>query len=376
MIGKSIIAGGLGFSVLHIGGSPTEENTETEGLYESIPFKYAPCTCVKIKNRYIRIGQYLLGFVLAIFHLMLRSHSSGKTCVYVFLGPGLLEAVFCTFLRLARVPFVHEINEWWPGNNSASKLVQWFRNGPCLRLSSGTIVISRFIEDRLRMLIKDKNIPNDILRVPALVDSSEVDKCAANGPKFSIKSPYFLWCGDIKGYMRDIRFMIKTLSFALTSGADCRLVLVGSVSSDTEGTIRSFMKDHNVPNDRIIFTGYVSDDDLKALTRQSHALLLPLWSDERSVARFPTKLGDYLLSSRPVITCAIGDLCTFLSDGESAFLCPMADEALFADKICMTLRDPRLADRVGRAGANQAVNALDYRRYSSALARLFIENLR
>lgn len=374
MIGKAVTAGGVYFSVLHIGGSPNDSNTNAEGTYEGIPFEYLPGTCKRVKNRFLRICHNSLGIVLAMFRIASFARSSRRLCVYVFLGPGLFESVFCVFLRLTRIPFVHEINEWWPGDDSVSKLTQWFRGGPCLSLSNGTIVISRLIEDRLRVLAERKNISNNILRIPVLVDSSEADKCDGNRTEFKAGAPYVLWCGDITGYMRDVHFIISVLSDVLNRGVDCRLVLVGPISQVTEESIRTFMKEHGVQNNRVIFMGYVSDDDLKAVVRQSQALLLPLWNDDRSAARLPTKLGDYLLSGRPVITCGIGDLCTFLVNEESVFLCSRTDKSLFADKIYRVINDPDLADKVGQAGKSQAINILDYRRYSSALAHLFTEN--
>jgi len=104
---------------------------------------------------------------LAILRILQQTRANGKSYVYVFLGPGLMEILFCLIMRLANIPIVQEINEWWPGNNNVSKLAQWFRAGNCLFLSKlGTIVISQAIEERLRSIVKSKNIKNNILRIP------------------------------------------------------------------------------------------------------------------------------------------------------------------------------------------------------------------
>ena len=47
LIGKSLIEGGVDFSVLHVGGSPIDRNTTNEGTYEGIIFEYLPGTCKK-----------------------------------------------------------------------------------------------------------------------------------------------------------------------------------------------------------------------------------------------------------------------------------------------------------------------------------------
>ena len=53
----------------------------------------------------------------------------------------------------------------------------------------------------------------------------------------------------------------------------------------------------------------------------------------RSLARFPSKLADYLYSGRPVVTSAIGEINKYLRDGNSAFLANPGDINEFAQKI-------------------------------------------
>ena len=45
----------------------------------------------------------------------------------------------------------------------------------------------------------------------------------------------------------------------------------------------------------------------------------PLGQDDRSLTRLPNKMGEYLASGRPVISCEIGDLTNFLIDNVNAY---------------------------------------------------------
>ena len=55
-------------------------------------------------------------------------------------------------------------------------------------------------------------------------------------------------------------------------------------------------------------------------TPAAHGLLIPLFDDVRSTARFPTKIGEYLASGRPIVTTAVGEMPRYFEDGVTAFI--------------------------------------------------------
>jgi len=76
---------------------------------------------------------------------------------------------------------------------------------------------------------------------------------------------------------------------------------------------------------------------------RANALLNSLFNDIRSRARFPTKIGEYLASGRPVINNSVGEITRFLEDGvNAAYLCP-GDSKLYGDKILEALDNPERA---------------------------------
>jgi len=65
-----------------------------------------------------------------------------------------------------------------------------------------------------------------------------------------------------------------------------------------------------------------------------------LFDDERSIARFPTKIGEYLAAARPVVTSSIGEVARYLEDATTAYLAAPGDAPAFGRKIvefCPTL---------------------------------------
>ena len=90
------------------------------------------------------------------------------------------------------------------------------------------------------------------------------------------------------------------------------------------------------------------------------ALVAPLPDTERARARFPSKIADYLLSGRPVVSSRVGEVAELLRDGESAFLADPKDPDGLADALARALKSDD-ADAVGeRRAQNQPGTDLEY----------------
>jgi len=366
MVGKAVIEEGLRFSVLHIGGSPTDINKKSRGIYDGIEYEYIPAKLSRSKNPIWRKILYLWGIILSIFRIYAIRAKEKRICVYNWTGGAFLSIAFTFALRIIRVPSVQEVNEWWPGR------MEWFKKFIGLCISQGTITISHTIHHRLNTLCSKYSISNERIRIPVLTEIGAWKLPQGSEKIQKIDSPYVLWCGDIKGYMRDIRFMIQAISHVINEGYKCKLVLIGSKSESVERVVEEYINELGLEKDSIHMTGYITDDDLKVFMWFSSALLLPLWNDDRSQCRFPTKLGEYLSSEKPVITCDVGDLRDFLINEESAFIYHPGNYIDFAEKICAVLQNPKAAISVGKNGKEKASKYLAYQNYSKSLSQFFV----
>ena len=153
---------------------------------------------------------------------------------------------------------------------------------------------------------------------------------------------------------------------------DCELVVTGM----RPGTVAALLEREGLAagDGRIHAVGYVERDRLLQLYADASALLIPLFDDLRSRARFPTKVGEYLASARPVVTTAVGEMERFLTDRDTALVSPPGDPAAFAENLIAVLDDPELAARIGDAGRGLAEDRFEYSRQGPAL-RAFLDDL-
>jgi glycosyltransferase involved in cell wall biosynthesis len=231
-------------------------------------------------------------------------------------------------------------------------------------------VIFALIEERVRAAAQMLKHPLIIQRTPSLVDINEFRSAEPAHSNANGATPQFVWCGGVAAYPKDIDFMIRALSRALQRGTKCQLTIVGGLREDDRRRVMEFARAQGVA-EAVVLTGFIGDDELDALYRSAAGLLLPLFDDDRSRTRMPTKLGGYLASGTPVITCDVGDLTYLLSHERNAYIGPPGDELAFAENMCAVLRDRGAARKIGAAGRRLCEAEIHYEVHSARLAEFF-----
>ena len=391
-VGKALQAAGMQFRVLHCGPSPIAANKNAAGVHEGIAYNYTTHTTKRPENRILRALLYTWGLsILAARLIALRSqrlHSS----VYINIHSGPIGVIAAALCHILGIPVVQEVNEWWPGTPGASRFTDWLYRGPMFSLATGTLVISTLIERRVRATAQRLKRPLIIHRTPILADINKFHLGEPAPACLKGDVPQFVWCGmfgvagkiqainlkltptQIQSY-KDVDFMIRALAQVIQKGMKCQLTIVGDAREDVRRRVMKHAQTHGVA-DAVVLTGFIDDDQLDALYGSAAGLLLPLFDDDRSRTRMPTKLGGYLASGTPVITCDVGDLTLLLSHQHNAFIGPPGDEEVFAENMCAVLHDPVTARKIGDAGRQVCKTEIHYKVHSRRLADFFTTCIR
>ena len=105
----------------------------------------------------------------------------------------------------------------------------------------------------------------------------------------------------------------------------------------------------------------VARNDLPMYLAQASILVLARPSSRQSEAGFPTKLGEYLATGKPVLVTRTGEIGSYLVDNFNVFFAPPDDISAFAERIRYILQNPEEASAVGRHGQEAALRFFDYR---------------
>ena len=365
---RALTRAGLRVSILLARASertPAIVNTRSEGEWHGVPFRYSPGTSVRSERFLTRRWQDLRGIIGAVATIFSGRRSGELDCVYLWMG---FDRTVFRLLRgicaLLRMPVVSELceppREIWAGTPLSAGAG---RRHSLLSHIDGFVAISSELETWVRTR-KGGSKPR-VVKVPILVDTDDVE------PSFEPASRHDLCYTSAAGYLDEIEFLLDVVEGAREHYPDVRVRYVGwEVGELSRPDLQRRIRAHVAAGSAIV-EGLVPVERLVDSYRECAALLLPIKDEPRFNAAFPTKLGEYLASGRPVVANGIGEVGRLLSDGENAFLAEPGSVRSFTDALLRALEDPERALAVGRRGRLLAEQMLDYRRHGEPLREFF-----
>lgn len=348
---------------------PHVENTEVRGTYCGVPFEYACGTTLRHDSFVMRRLIELRGWATGAARLVQSRRRGELDAVYLWFtsqrhSPD--RSVYLALLRALGVPVVIELNERpWPMRDDRRLFERVL--SPITGVA-GAVAISRLLEEWARAEAARLRRPFTVMSVPIVVDVDELEP--ESYPETG--EPLFVFAGAPE-YDQALRFVFSAMEHVWREFPECRLVVTGTRASDPASRRLQEEARQGAWDERLTLAGYLERPELLRLYARARGLLVPLFDDVRSAARFPTKIGEYLASARPVVTNAVGEIPRYFEDGVNGLVCPPGDAAAFGERLLELLRDPLRAAAIGRAGRELAERRFHYALYGEELRRGFTE---
>lgn len=237
------------------------------------------------------------------------------------------------------------------------------------RMYDGAIVISTHLERYMRPRMRRGA---GLLRIPILLDAHRFARSAGPGP---IEGEYVAFCGTLNEAKDGVLTLAKAFASICPEFPGLRLVLIGDSPKVSQiPRVRAFVDGLGIA-DRVVFVGIVGRSEPPQYLDRAAVLALARPSSLQASAGFPTKLGEYLATGRPVVVTRTGEIDTYLEDGVNVYFAPPDDVSAFADRLRHVLQRAGEAALVGRRGREAACEFFDYRANGLRI-REFIEQLR
>ena len=195
-----------------------------------------------------------------------------------------------------------------------------------------------------------------LIEVPMTVD---IDRFSIDKSEKTEYGDYIAYCGNMAGNKDGVINLIEAFDIASRQLRNVNLLLIGGTSLPEElDRIKEYAKDKG--NGRIIFYGKASREEIPALLVNAKVLALARPSGLQSTGGFPTKLGEYLATSNPVVVTAVGDIPRYLNETNSFIVEPDNNEA-FAEKIIKIFTDYPDAQVIGKRGREVDIHNFNYK---------------
>ena len=207
------------------------------------------------------------------------------------------------------------------------------------------------------------------VRVPAIIDPLEWPR--APWPETEQGRPFQLtYLGNM--HWRDCPLvMLQAVKQVLEAGHNVFFNIVGTSGRTGFGRrAGELVESDPVLKSRVKFWGRVSDEEVRQRLSDSDALLFARRSGHAAQAAFPTRLPEYLMTGRPVISSDVGDIAEYLEDGRQIILAAPNRADAMAEGIIRLLTLPDSGRALGAAGLARCEECFDYRPYVQRLSEL------
>ncbi len=373
---KGLIRNGAQVNVLCP--KPTENqhtgnrNLQLKGVYEGIPFEY---TCGQRMVAKSRIGAFLLylnGLWRACKAILTINKKLPVDAILLWYAE--LPLNFIVFSILAKsigAILIAEKSEFpfvYSSRTAFVRMKMFFYQMITLKVIDGLIVISSFLESYFAIYIS-KN--TKILRIPILVDTESfaLSKKNCDNSKHRI-----IYCGNLE-HNGEVPDLLKAFGQVANDYPQWNLVIIGPLTnSKTANALRELVIQQGLVK-RVTFMGAVSRSEIPSKLSFGDIMALPRASGTFSKAGFPTKLGEYLATGKPVVVTATGDISEYLKDNETAYLVSSDDVDAFAKRLRHVMSHKEESAEVGRCGRDLAIREFDSYLQSIRLLS-FIKELR
>jgi glycosyltransferase involved in cell wall biosynthesis len=333
-------------------------NRDVKGNRDGVEFEYTSGTTIRGRHFLHQNWLVLKGLCIAAQRCLSLNRAHGVDALILYSDRGALILLYWLVAKLCNAQYIYERCEqpFYQAEHSRFwTLASLLYTHTLFRLFDGAFVIS----DHLWAYMLRRMRPGaSLLKVPILVD---VQQFSSLQPAYPAFGRYLAYCGSLLEQKDGVRSLMQAFASISDAFPDLTLVLIGdSIKASQIPTYRLYAE-HLAISEKVVFTGMVARSDLPAYLANASILVLARPTSRQADAGFPTKLGEYLATGKPVLVTKTGEIASYLVDGLNVFFAPPDDVAAFAERLRHILLNPEESAAVGLRGQKAAFQYFDYR---------------
>ena len=364
-IASGLVDAGCDVTVICL--KPTENhrdslNIQSFGSYYQVKFIYTSGTPFRGKNPVRRLYLYLAGIVSATRFLVKENKHGKIQSLFIGVTGSLIIFWFYMVCNILHIKFLQERSEYpfvKARKSAFDKLSLYIYLNFVCKLFDGFVVITRKLQQYFAPYLRRDCA---VYLLPILVEPERfVNSGTANGEK------YIAYCGSMQGNKDGIPLLLDAFSFLSKEFPDLKLYLIGSTKFEGFTSLNDKIKRLDLES-QIIFTGIADRDHLPGILANALMLVLARPDSKQAEGGFPTKLGEYLATGKPVVVTRVGEIPDYLQDNINAFLAEPNDALDFTGKMKQVLKHYKQSLEIGLQGQKLAQTVFNYKVQGKQLA--------
>lgn len=324
--------------------------------------KYCGCGGYKHKFKIIDSVRSLLSNIFFPTFYLIKNKKS-INCAITFQND-FIETVFLLIAcKILSIPYIHIQVDFYlwetfrknkGGIKKRIRYINYFlRHNFLSRFYDGVIVLSSFLKNHyISMGMKDE----DVLLQPHLVDVENF-KEARISPIFQNEITTFGVLGSIN-HQNGITDLFVALQKVVEENEKVELMLIGGSEGDYD-YCRTKAKELDIQA-KIKYIEKVPYTELAGIMKKCDAFILARPASTEAIAGFPTKIGEFLSSKRPMIVTKYGDIPIYFKDKVNALLANPGDPSSLASKMIYLLNNKEKVIRMTENGYAWVLDKIEY----------------
>lgn len=224
------------------------------------------------------------------------------------------------------------------------------------------------ISDNLTAYINKYAPKSTVIQVPVLTDIEKVNPSSVS----KISGLYILHAGALSELKDGVKAMIKAFIFACGElDLPLKFVFTNKVGNKKLLNWISTQITRNNLQDRIIFTGKVTSDELASLRNNALLSIVNKPVNNQNTFNFPTKLAELLANSVPVIASDFGEMAKYLTKYNAAYMVEPNNIQQISEGIIWIVNNPELVNKMNERALELVKNEFYYLNYSDKLHTFF-----
>ena len=330
--------------------------TDGNGVIDRIQY-FNPINQTERSNSFVKRNWFKVVKYLNTIRLIKRIHKQDKITALLIDTHDNSTHLFSYYLaRKINTKLIVEKSEHplrlFQGN-SLKKLQGLIKLKVESRFCDGILCISQFLVD----FYMHHGLPQSkLILIPSTVDPYRFIE--TGGKPVSYK--YIGYFGGLTFNRDNIDVLIN--AFALTSNnhPDIHLVVGGFCTEKERKQLENLILDLKLSS-KVNMLEYLPRSEIISYIIHSYILVMVRAKDLETSASFPSKLTEYLVTSKPIVTVNVCEISDYLTDGVNSFLVEPGNCDKLAEKISFVLDNYTFALEVAERGKQLTNTVFNYK---------------